>query len=67
MWTILKIFTEFVTILLLIYVLVFLALKHGGFGPKAPWLRMEPPHPVLEEVLTAGLPGKSLSDLWFYY
>ena len=45
----------------------FLVLKHGGFGPKAPWLRMEPPHPVLEEVLTAGLPGKSLSDLWFYY
>ena len=70
MWTILKIFIEFVTILLLLqYCLCFgfLALKHGEFGPKAPWLRMEPPHPVLEEVLTAGLPGKSLSDLWFYY
>ena len=30
MWTIFKVFIEFVTILLLFYVLVFLAMRHVG-------------------------------------
>ena len=30
MWTIFKVFIEFVAILLLFYVLVFLAARHGG-------------------------------------
>ena len=51
-------FIEFVTILLLFYVM-------GFFGHKtceilAPWARMEPSPPALEAtVLTTGPPGKS--------
>ena len=59
MWTISTVFIECVTILLLFY----------GFGPEgcgvlAPRPVIEPAHLVLEgEVLTPGLPGKSLSQL----
>ena len=52
--TIFKVFTEFVTILLLFYVLVF-GVKAGGI--LAPWPGVEPAPPALEgEVLTTGLP-----------
>ena len=59
MWTIFKVFIEFVTILLLFYVLFF-------FGPEAcgilaPRPGIEPTPSALEgEVLTTTRPGKSL-------
>ena len=54
MWTVFKVFIEFVTILLLFYVLWDLSYR--------PWF--EPAHPALEgEVLTTGPPGKSLTKL----
>ena len=63
MWTIFKVFVEFVTILLLFYLLV--------FGPGITWdlsfpTRNQTCTPAQEEagVLTAGPPGKSL--LCFY-
>ena len=62
MWTIFKVFVEFVTILHLFYVL--------DFGLKAseilhPQPGIEPTPPVLEgEVLTTEPPGKSL-DFFF--
>ena len=58
MWTVFKVFIEFVTILLLFYVFWF-------FGPEAcgtlaPQPGIEPARLVLEgEVLTTALPGKS--------
>ena len=56
MWTILKAFTEFVTILLLLHILFFLGCEaHGIFRPGT-----EPASLALEgEVLTTGLPCKS--------
>ena len=57
MWTIFKVFIEFVTILLLFYVLV--------FWPQGMWdlssrPGIEPASPALEgEVLTTGPPGES--------
>ena len=60
-----KVFIEFVTILLLFYVLVFWP---GGMWD--PWPGMEPISPALEgEVLTTGLPEKSLSpsDFWCFF
>ena len=58
MWTIFKVFIEFVTILFLFYALVF-GRKVCGF--LAPWPGIKPAPPALEgEVLTTGLPGKSL-------
>ena len=63
MWTISKVFTEFVTILLL-YVLVF---GHETCGILATRPGIEPAPPALEgEVLTTGLPGKSLYFLITY-
>ena len=54
MWTVFKVFIEFVTILLLFYVLWDLSYR--------PWF--EPAHPALEgEVLTTGPPGKFLTKL----
>ena len=53
-----KVFIEFVTVLLLLYVLV--------FWPRSRWDLSSPPamelaHPAWEgEILTAGLPGRSL-------
>ena len=61
MWTIFKVFIEFVTILLPFYVLV--------FGPKACGILalrpgIEPAPPALEgEILTRGPPGRSLRQL----
>ena len=59
MWTIFKVFTEFVTILLLFHVLVFLGLEACGIlasqsGSKPAPLAVE------GEVSTTGPPGKSL-------
>ena len=43
MWTIFKVFTEFVTILLLFYVFGFLAVRHvGSWLPDQGWY----PHPL---------------------
>ena len=65
MWTIFKLFVEFVTILLLFHVLV--------FWPQGMWDSQLldqgsnlDPTPALEgEVLTTGPPGKSLSLFFF--
>ena len=55
MWTIFPVFIESVTILLLFYILVFLAC-----GILAPQLGIEPTSPALEgEFLTAEPPEKS--------
>ena len=57
MWTIFKVFIEFVTILLLFW---FFGCKACGIPIPAPRPGMEPAPPVLEgEVLTTGPPGKS--------
>ena len=57
MWTILKIFIEFVTILLLFYVLFFWAC--GILGPQ-PGIKPTPRHPALEDkTATTGPPGKA--------
>ena len=56
-WTILKVFIEFVTMLLLFYVLVF---WRQACGILAPQPGIKPAPPALEgEVLTTGPPGKS--------
>ena len=58
MWTIFKVFIEFVTILLLSYMFWFFGLKACGI--LAPWPGVEPTSPALEdEVLTTGPLGKS--------
>ena len=55
MWTIFKVFIEFVTILLLFYVL-----GHEACGILAPQPGIEPAPPAQEgKVLTTGPPGKS--------
>ena len=57
-WTVFKIFIEFVTILLLFYVLDFW--RRGMWGLSFP-TRPAPTHPTLEgEVFTTGPPGKFL-------
>ena len=62
MWTICKVFIEFVTILLLLFMFLF-------FGPKACGILAPPPgikptSPALEgKVITSGPSGKSLSFL----
>ena len=63
MWTIFKIFLEFVTVLLWIYVSVFLGLQACGI--LVPWPGIEPAPSALEgEVLTTGPPGKSLGSFF---
>ena len=58
MWTIFKVFIEFVTILLLFY--VFWLFGHETCGILAPSPGIEPAPPALEgEVLTTGPHGKS--------
>ena len=67
MWTIFKVFTEFVTVFLLFSVLVFLATRRGILAPQP---GIEPTTPALEgEVLTTELLGKSLvhSILLLYF
>ena len=60
MYTIVKVFIEFVTLLLLSYVLVFLATRHVGI--LAPWSGIRPvPFAPEAEVLSTGLLGKSPS------
>ena len=57
MWTIFKVFIEYVTILLPLYVLV---LGREACGILAPWPGIEPGLPTLEGgVLSTGPPGKS--------
>ena len=58
MWTIFEVFIEFITILLLFYVLFCFALKaHEILAPQP---GMEPALPALEgKVLTTEQPGKS--------
>ena len=59
MWTILKVFIEFVTILLLLYVF-FWFVGHEACGILAPQPGIEPGPLALEgEVLTTEPPGKS--------
>ena len=54
MWTIFKVFTEFITILFLFDI------GHEAWGIIAPWPGIEPVPPALEgKVLTTGPPGKS--------
>ena len=61
MWTIFKVFIEFVTILLLFYVLVVFGREARGI--LAPHPGVETACPALEgEVPTTGPPGKSLTD-----
>ena len=58
MWTILKVFIKFVTILFLFYSVFYFGYKACGILASPP--RAEPAPPALEgEVLTTGLPGKS--------
>ena len=72
MQTIFKVFIEFVTLLLLFYVLVFFSTRCGissltwdfFFVGLTPWpgIKPTPPHPALVGgVLTTGPPGKSKS------
>ena len=62
MWTIFKVFIEFVTILLLFYVFGFFG--HEACGILAPWPGIEPIPPALEgKVLATGPPGKSCNLL----
>ena len=58
MWIIFKVFIEFVTILLLFYVLGFLTLMQTGSQLLDQGLNLQPS--LLEEVKTPGSPGKSL-------
>ena len=58
MWTIFKVFIEFIKTLLVFCVFGFVAPMHMGI--LAPRRGTEPPPPALEgEVLTTGPPGKS--------
>ena len=62
MWTIFKVFIEFVTILLLLFILG--SFGHNTFGSLAPQPGIEPLSPALEgQVLTTGLPGKCLNKI----
>ena len=58
MWTMFKVFIEFVTIFILLFRFWFLG--HKTLGVLAPRPGIEPSLPALEgEILTTGLPGKS--------
>ena len=57
MSTIFKVFIAFVTVLLLVYILVYGHKACGIFAPR-PGIKLSPP-PLEGEVLTTGLPGKS--------
>ena len=61
MWIIFNVFIEFVTVLLLLFIVWFFSLKICGI--LASWPGIEPTAPAVEgEVLTTGPPGKS--PLW---
>ena len=60
MWTIFKDFIEFVTILIVFYVLIF---GHKTCGILIPWPGIESSlHALGGEVLTTGPPGKSIQQ-----
>ena len=60
-----KVFIEFVTILLLF---VFWVFGHESWEILAPWPGTKPARTAFEgEVLTSGLPGKSLDSFVFFY
>ena len=62
MWSIFKLFIEFVTVLLLLFGFGFFG--HEACGILAPQPGIELTPPVLKgEVLTTGLPGNSLKVL----
>ena len=62
MWTILKVFLELVTILLLLF--MFWLFGPEECGISAPWPGIESAAPVLESyVLSTGPSGKSLEEL----
>ena len=61
MWTIFKVFIEFVTILLLFYVLVFW--MQGKWDLSSLTRDRTAPLALEDEVLTTELPGKSLTSL----
>ena len=64
MWTIFKVFIEFLIILHLFYVLVLGGLEAHGI--LAPWPGIKPSPPAQEgEVSTTGSPGKSLMFFFF--
>ena len=58
MWNNFKVFTEFVTILLLFYVLIIFGRKVCETLALSPGIK--PVAPGLDQVLTTGPPGKSL-------
>ena len=61
MWTIFQVFIEFTTILLLLFFLTFWSFGHGAYGILVPQPGIEvAPHALEGEVLTTGLPEKSL-------
>ena len=63
MWTIFKVFIEFITILLLFYLFFFFDRKACGI--LVPWPKIEPIPPALEGgFLTTGPPGRSLEFLF---
>ena len=63
MWTILKVFIEFVTKLLLLFMFWFFGIQACGL--LAPWPGMEPAPPVLEgEVLTTK-PAREVSRHYY--
>ena len=58
MWTVFKVFNEFVTILLTVSCFGYFG--HEACGISASWPGIKPKSPALEgEVLTIELPGKS--------
>ena len=64
MWTIFKVFTEFVTILLLFYLLFFFGCEASGILTPDQGLNL---HSTLEgKVLTTGLPGKFLFSFYLF-
>ena len=59
MWTIFKVFIEFVTVLLMFYVFGFFGHEAGGILAPQPGIKPSPP--ALEgNILTTRSPGKSL-------
>ena len=62
MWTIFQVFIDFVTILLLLYILMFWP---GSMQDPSSPTRIRPPPPALEgEALATGWPGKS--HVWLF-
>ena len=64
LWTIFKVFIEFITTLLLFSCFVFFG--HEAYGVLAPWLGIEPTPASLDgKVFTTRPPGKSLLPLFW--